>query len=342
MTESIEFGGPDAAPRRLRDLLEEQVDATPPGASIDWATYYFRDMRLADALTRASDRGVRVRLALEATPRRAGANDEVIARLTRHGLGGGLCLHRKWLWSRGKLHAKIYVFSEPGIAWVGSFNPSGNEPEDAETIAEIGDQDRGHNILLAIRSPRLVRELRRHVARLCAANPLDRLRPSYNRVVAEESKRLYFYPRLRTRVVEPEIESLGKGARLMGALSHLKLDTLSSVIEQAAQRGAAVRLLVHNTERRVPAALIAKLVTAGVEIARYRHPAGLPMHSKLLLLSGPHVRCAWLGSYNHNSRSRKRNHELLVRTTDAAEIDRLHEHFEAMWDEPFSIAENRN
>lgn len=339
MTGSIEFGGPDLAPRRLRDLLEAQVDATPSGASIDWATYYFRDLRLADALIRASDRGVRVRLALEAETRRAGANDEVIERLSRHGLRGGLFLHHKWYWARGKLHAKIYAFSEPDFAWVGSFNPSGNEPEDAETIAEIGDQDRGHNLLLAIRAPKLVHALRRHVVRLCAATPLDRFRWSYNRVAIEESRRLYFYPRLSTRIVEREIASLAGGARLTGAVSHLKPDSFSMAIERAARRGAAVRLLVHDTERRVPTALVATLAAAGVEIARYRHPAGLPMHAKFLLLTGPRGRCAWLGSYNHNTRSRKRNHEVLLRTADPAEVDRLQERFDAMWGEPFTVVE---
>ena len=44
----IEFGGPDLPPRRLRNLLQEQVDAAPPGSSIDWATYYFRDRALAE------------------------------------------------------------------------------------------------------------------------------------------------------------------------------------------------------------------------------------------------------------------------------------------------------
>ena len=340
MSGSIEFGGPDLAPRRLRDLLEAQVDATPPGASIDWATYYFRDLRLADALIRASDRGVRVCLALEAKPRRAGANDEVIARLARHGLGGGLFLHHKWCWACGTLHAKIYAFSEPDFAWVGSFNPSGNDPEDPDTIAEIGDQDRGHNLLLAIRSPWLVRALRRHIVRLRAATPFDLFRPSYNRVATDKSMQLYFYPRLRTRVVESEIATLDPGARLTGAVSHLKADSFSKAIERAVRRGVAVRLLVHDTERRVPGALITTLVTAGVEIARYRHPTRLPMHAKFLLLSGQRGRSAWLGSYNFNTRSRMRNHELLMRTADPVEVDTLQQRFDAMWGEPFTVVEN--
>ena len=90
----IEFGGPDLPPRRLRDLLQAQVDASPAGSRIDWATYYFRDRALAEALIRASDRGVNVTLVLEPNPRRKGANDPVIAMLKAHGLGGGLHLYR--------------------------------------------------------------------------------------------------------------------------------------------------------------------------------------------------------------------------------------------------------
>ena len=64
----IEFGGPDLPPRRLRDLLQSHVDASRPGSRIDWATYYFRDRALAEALIRASDRGVRVNLVMEPDP----------------------------------------------------------------------------------------------------------------------------------------------------------------------------------------------------------------------------------------------------------------------------------
>ncbi|MFL6747978.1 MAG: phospholipase D-like domain-containing protein, partial [Sphingomicrobium sp.] len=68
----VEFGGPDLPPRHLRDLLQQHVDQSPPGSRIDWATYYFRDRALAEALMRASDRGVSVRLVMEAKPRREG------------------------------------------------------------------------------------------------------------------------------------------------------------------------------------------------------------------------------------------------------------------------------
>ena len=99
---------------------------------------------------------------------------------------------------------------------------------------------------------------------------------------------------------------------------------------------------MHDTERRVPTTLVATLAAAGVEIARYRHPAGLPMHAKFLLLTGPRGRSAWLGSYNRNTRSRKRNHEVLLRTADPAEVDGLQARFDAMWGEPFAVVESGN
>ena len=159
----VEFGGPDLAPRRLRDLLQRHVDESPQGSRIDWATYYFRDRALAEALIRASDRGVKVRRALEARPRRQDANTAVVEMLKAHGLGGGFHLRSPVGrdGAQGHLHAKIYVFSHPSVAWVGSFNPSGDTPEDAEVIADIGDQDRGHNLLLGIERPRLIAALRR-------------------------------------------------------------------------------------------------------------------------------------------------------------------------------------
>ena len=44
------FGGPDRPPRYLRDFLESCIAAVPAGGTIDFATYYFRDRALAQAL----------------------------------------------------------------------------------------------------------------------------------------------------------------------------------------------------------------------------------------------------------------------------------------------------
>lgn len=322
----VEFGGPDLPPRRLRDLLQAHVDAAPAGSRIDWATYYFRDRALAEALIRASDRGVRVKLVLEPDPRREGANDAVIAMLRAHGLGGGLSLYRPAPFDRGHMHAKIYVFSHPDIAWVGSYNPSGDEPEDPEVIAEIGDQDRGHNLLLGIARPKLTDALRRHVAVLARWRPLPlKAGPYFNLSVGDGGTRLYFFPRLWPYPAERAIARLRGGDSIRAAISHLKKGELTRQLQAAVRRGVAVDLLVHDTERRVPSELVEELARANVPVTRVRHPEDLPMHAKFLLIDRGGERSAWLGSHNFNKKSRRRNAELLLRTDDAdvcAALDR--------------------
>ena len=327
----MEFGGPDLPPRRLRNLLQEQVDASPPGSRIDWATYYFRDRELAHALMRASDRGVRVNLVLEPDPRRAGANDTVISLLRNHGLKGGFHLYHPRPDDKGHLHAKIYAFSRPDIAWIGSFNPSGDEPEDEDVIAEIGDQDKGHNLLVGVRNARLTKALRRHVSLLGGSGRIPlRLRPDFNRVSWSSGARLYFYPRIFPDLVERSVQRMKSGDCLRGAISHLKAGELTKQLQDAAGRGVKVDLLVHDTMRRVPDEVVQQLEAAGVNIIRVRHPNDLPMHAKFLLLEKSGNRVAWVGSYNFNRKSRKYNAEVLLRTNDLAVFETLEQRFAAI------------
>ena len=327
----VEFGGPDLAPRRLRDLLQERVDRAASGSRIDWATYYFRDRALAEALIRASDRGVRVRLVMEPHPRRETANEAVITMLKEHGLGGGL--HLRSPIGRGgvegHLHAKIYAFSNPDIAWVGSFNPSGDEPEDAEVIAEIGDQDRGHNLLLGIARPKLVRALRSYIDGLInqPRTPIWSRPSSYLRV-RDGDTRLYFYPRMTTWAVEPGIALLPRSGSVRAAISHLKKGPLTWSLAKAAERGAKVELLVHDTERRVSAKAFTFLENAGVQIRRVFDANDLPMHAKFILVTRGRRTTAWLGSYNFNDKSRFQNAEILLATADEEVVAALSKRFD--------------
>jgi len=152
----LHFGGPGYPNGRLRDLLTERVAQVPAGGAIDWVTYYFRDRRLAGELVAARHRGVDVRVTLDGRPRTRGANAAVIALLEK-GLGNslrvvsaatdGLPLGKVM---RPRLHEKLYCFSHPQpTAWVGSFNPSGDQPElTPEVISQIGDHDRAFNLLV--------------------------------------------------------------------------------------------------------------------------------------------------------------------------------------------------
>ncbi|MBW4330033.1 hypothetical protein KY084_03990 [Stakelama sp. CBK3Z-3] len=325
------FGGPDRPERFLRDTLAMLVDQAPAGSSIAWATYYFRDLDLAEALIRASDRGVDVRLVLEGDTRRPHVNDAVIARLGAHGLNGGLTVRRRGH-GLGHLHAKIYAFSSPGVALVGSFNPSGNDPEDPEVIAEIGDQDRGYNLLYPIRDRAAVKALGRHVRRLASTRPslLDRFRRGFRTPVLSGNVGLWFFPRTDTLLVEHDLAGVGRGDEVLAAVSHLKSGTFLSALEGAATRGADVHLLLSATERRVPQRVVDRLAAHGVDARRIGDGGGVPMHNKFTVVRGGEGPHAWLGSYNHNLKSRLLNDEILVRTGEAAAVEALAGRFHAM------------
>jgi hypothetical protein len=318
---NVYFGGPDK-PGAMRQLLLDRVRATPRGGWIAWATYYFLDQELAQALIDASDRGVRVTLCVEGDPRLESANGAVLAMLRRHGLNGGLTVRPRAGFPfeelSGKLHIKIYAFSYPKpVALVGSFNPSGGTGDDAAAVmAEIGDQDRGHNLLVELTSPGLVGALTHHVALLARNHgTMDRFSAENNRTIRDRDTRLYFYPRLRTEIVESVFDTLDQGDRIWAGISHLKNEAVGS-LEDAAERGAKIELLVHGTERRVPQAAIDRLRAAGVLIRRYNRPDKLPMHAKFMVIERDGRWTSYFGSLNFNRNSRLLNDELLVRSSN--------------------------
>ncbi|MEO8315776.1 MAG: phospholipase D-like domain-containing protein [Pseudomonadota bacterium] len=333
----LHFGGPDQPPRVLSLLLLRLVAESRPGDRICWVTYYFRDRVLARALMEAADRGVQVSLLVDGSPRRRHANDTVLGMLKAHGLGGGLTVHQKPAWGRKlhpHLHAKLYLFAgQQPMALIGSFNPSGDDPEeDPDVIAEIGDQDRGHNMLAEIADPVLVSALEQQAQlwRRHSSSPLLRFRALQNRQLQSQSLQLYLFPRLRTSIVEPAIAELGRGDRISGALSHVKPGPFTRALGAAAARGVDVNLIVHDTERRVPEAMLKQLAEQGIRVRRYRHALGLPLHAKFLLLQGASIHGGFFGSFNFNTRSRLLNIEILARSTDPAVLAELAARFAAL------------
>jgi hypothetical protein len=244
----LHFGGPDRPPGCLRDLLAERVAAVPAGGAIDWVTYYFRDRRLAAALARARERGVQVRITLDGTPRTPRANEAVCGML-REALGDGLRVVTTPLdamrWGRlfrPRLHEKLYCFSQPEpVAFVGSFNPSGDDPEEEpEILAEIGDQDRGHNVLVELRNRALVGGLVRHARSLHAGHHgvFDRFRPASNRELRSDGLAIHFLPRVRPNPVVSLLRRCGAGHRVRIAASHLSGPSRAASLRRSRKRCA--------------------------------------------------------------------------------------------------------
>jgi phosphatidylserine/phosphatidylglycerophosphate/cardiolipin synthase-like enzyme len=317
----VYWGGPDRPPRFLRDLLEERISAVPCGGEILWVTYYFRDEGLAKALREASTRGVKVRVVMEGNPRTGEINKRVRKLLEgQDALGKGLRALRHRLidnrFLRGcRLHEKLYYFSHPiPSALVGTFNPSGNDPEDPAITRIIGDQDRGHNVLVDIRGPGLVQGLYAHANRMyhLTHGPWERFMPESNRAITSGTTRILFFPRSSRQDLVGLFDSLGADSTLRMAVSHLNDRGICSRLFGLAHQGVHVEILAHDTQRRVPSWVEKQMRENGITFIRYIHPEGLPMHNKFMLFETPERRILTFGSMNLSVRSLHANHELLV------------------------------
>lgn len=325
----IYFGGPDQPPGRLRNVLAERIAAVPAGGAIDWVTYYFRDRRLAAELLRAHHRGVKVTITLEGHPRTPDANHEVIAMLGGpQGLGKGFrtvsvtgvpTLSGKRLQPR--LHEKLYCFSHPKpVAFIGSFNPSGDHPEERpDIIYEIGDQDRGHNVLVGLKDLSLVDGLVRHARWVNRARHgfFSRFFTNGKHTLRAGDTEVHFLPRLRPHAVARFLGLFGEGSRIRIAASHLRGRSTVKVITRLARRGAALEILAEPTLRRVPAEVEQHLISAGIPFRRVNHPGGMPMHNKFVLIEKSSHRWVVFGSYNWTTRSYWLNQEICAISADS-------------------------
>ncbi|MDH3212664.1 MAG: phospholipase D-like domain-containing protein [Myxococcales bacterium] len=336
----VYFGGPDCARGRLRDVLAQRVSQVPAGGTIDWVTYYFRDRRLAEDLLVARRRGVTVRVTLEGRPRTPHANDRVVRMLGgSEGLGDGFrrigrATDSKYqaLW-RPRLHEKLYCFSHPEpAAFIGSFNPSGDDPEDSPAvIREIGDQDRGHNLLVELRDPRLVTGLLEHARYLHTAphGPFERFARRANRSLRSGKLELHFWPRVSPNPVDRLLREFGRGSRVRVATSHLKGRGGLRPILGLARRGAEVEVLAEWTQRRVPNEVEIRLASAGIPFRRVLQAEALPMHDKFVLIERGGERHVVFGSCNWTGRSRRLNREIAAIARDDP---KLFDAFAARWE----------
>jgi phosphatidylserine/phosphatidylglycerophosphate/cardiolipin synthase-like enzyme len=319
----VHFGGPDQPIGRLRDLLAEHIEGVPAGGSIDWITYYFRDRRLAEQLLRAHRRNVNVTVTLEGNPHIPVANREVVSMLSgEQGLGNRFrtvylppCVPvpgRKM--GNPNLHEKLYCFSHPKpVAFIGSFNPSGDTPEDSpEIIHEIGDHDQAHNVLVGIREPDVMDGLIKHARWMHWARHgiWNRFFADGNRALRGRSTEIHFLPRARSHAVASFFGRFGRGARVRVAASHLNGRTSIKTLLKLARRGAELEILAEPTLRRVSLTAEKRLLAAGISFRRVKHPMGLPMHNKFVLVEQDNRRWVVFGSYNWSTLSFWINQEI--------------------------------
>lgn len=339
--QSVFFGSPRRPGNLLRDLLEARLQAVSAGGEVAWATYYFRDERLARALVAAHQRGVKVTVAVEGRPRQRTANQRVVRLLRARGsLEQGCRPVVHWLPSGlgcrvPRLHEKIYYFSSPyPHALIGSFNPSGSEVPDPEIIKKIGDQDRGHNFLAEIVHPRLVQALRE---RVIDSHELGvpklwggRLRSATSINIGHSQ--LYFFPSAGLPPLENALAHLSPGTSIRIATSHFNDRGFLRLLTRLAANDVSVSIIAHDTARRVPKSVEAALGQHPmISFLRYQHPLGFPMHNKFILVDEGGSRRAFFGSLNLSQRSLRGNREVLLVTRQAD----VYARFEECWREMF-------
>lgn len=323
LSEEVHFGGPDQPVGNLRDLLAERIEAVPPGGAIDWVTYYFRDRRLAEQLLRAHRRSVRVTVAIEGNPQVVDANREVLAMLSGpQGLGKGLRVvylpprlpMPGRVMGNPNLHEKLYCFSHPKpVAFIGTFNPSGDDPEERpDIIDEIGDHQRAHNVLVGIDEPTLVDRLVCHARWVHGARHgiLGRFFAGGNRALRGTGIAIHFLPRAQPHAVARFLGCFGHGARIRVVASHLSGRPSINVMLGLARRGAALAILAEPTLRRVSSQAERILARAGIAFRRVPHPDNVTMHHKFVLVEQGRQRWVVFGSFNWSTLSYWFNQEI--------------------------------
>lgn len=336
----VHFGSPGQPPGHLRDVLEERVAAVPAGGTINWITYYFRDLRLARALILAHKRGVRVTLTLEGRPRIPHANNAAIALLSGpDGLGDALRVvtlsgipspaTKSW---KPQLHEKLYCFSHPEpVAFIGSFNPSGNGLEDdPEIIREIGDQDHGYNALIGLKDPVLVGKLAEHARQLHQSPPglFYRFTTDMHNHIHGTDTDIYFWPRLSAHPVVQFLCKAGSGARVRIAASHIRMESAVDIMTRLARRGVDLEILAESTLRRVTPKVEQRLANAGIRFRRIRPSGSLPMHLKFVLIEEGDRVWSIFGSFNWTKPSFWLNHEIAAISSNPVIFDS----FARCWD----------
>ena len=228
----------------------------------------------------------------------------------------------------------------PGVL-VGTFNPSGNSPEDPTVLHKIGDQDRGHNMLVEICETTLVTGLYAHAEQLFSGHhgPWERFLPRNNQVLASGDTRVLFFPRSQWGAFDVLFDALEPGSHLRMAVSHLNDRGICKRLFSLARQGVKIEILAHDTKRRVPSWVERQMLANGIVFNRYVHPEGLPMHNKFMLFETAGKRITTFGSMNLSVRSLHANHELLVVSEDLSLYLAIEQRWQSMlqetcdWDE---------
>lgn len=291
-------GGPDAQ-------LAEAIDAAR--YSVDVAVYHFNLWSMRDALLRAAERGVRVRMVVESD----GIFDPEIQDLMQAGIPV-LGDRREPL-----MHHKFTVIDEVEV-WTGSMNYS------------VGAAYRDDNVLLRIRDRAVAENFHREFEEMFSDDlfgPLSAADTPHPRVtIGTATVETYFAP--DDGVARRLIELIGAARSEVDVLAFtFTSDPLAEALLQAAGRGVSVRGVFEREQAEAAGSDVRRLQQAGLDVRLDNRDGNL--HHKLLLIDG---RIVATGSYNFTRSAEQANDENVIILDDPAAAALLQAEFRRLYD----------
>lgn len=269
-------------------VLDEIRAAT---RSIRLQIYLLSDQEIIDALKAADRRGVDVRVMLEDTPYGgAGNQPEVFVELQRAGIDV------RWANPAYRFtHIKMFIFDER-VAVIMNLNLTRSAFTRNREFGVITTRPGDVQQALAIFEADWNR----------APDPADG-----PLVVSPSSSRTELQTLIASATTSLDIYAEVVADR-----------QIVSLLEQAEQRGVAVRLLVPAEEDEDARAVLFSLMDQGVDV---RTVPGLYIHAKVIIVDG---RKAFVGSQNFTATSLDQNRELGIILDDSASLRRIRSVFE--------------
>jgi len=302
---------PDVARNRIPPPHERALLADVDAArrSVDVALYEYNLDSVADALVRATRRGVRVRAALD----RENLQKPAMARWAGRIETAGATV--TWERSEAFMHSKFVIVDER-VVWTGSWNATTN------------DTYRNNNNLLRITAPAIVANYRAEFANFAA----DRFgaakgiaTPNPRASLGAASVATFFTP--RDPATGPIVAQIERARRSVEFLAFsFTTDAVADAMIRRHAAGVAVRGVIERRNATGSGSEFARLQAAGVAV----HADGncYTMHHKVIIVDG---RVVIAGSYNFTGRAEQVNDENMLIVDDPALARAYQQEFERVY-----------
>lgn len=289
---------PDKAKDRVAPPVEKAIiaDIDTAKQSVDLVTFEYNLNSVADALIRAKERGVTVRLALD----RESLANAPMAKWT--GLVEAAQIPIAWEDSDAFLHSK-FIIVDGSLLWTGSWNVT------------INDTYRNNNNLLRITAPAIIANYRAEFEQMAQkrfGNAKQSVAPNPQVRLGNTLVENYFSPqdRAQSRIVA-RIEEARQSIRFL-AFSFTSGEIADAMIARS-QAGVGVQGVMENRNVTGTGAKFKALQQGGVAI--FADGNCYTMHHKLIIID---ERTVITGSYNFTNRAEETNDENFLIIDDPA------------------------